>query len=248
MDYLEINAGKIIQLGDTISILFGIHNYSHYHQKHIRVSSPIEKEKKLLKDLLYLFPSPLCSVGDVTDNSVNIDFLYDIFWKCYLKDIPCCVPYPIRIYEGLGEIFGGSTPGPMVIPKCILEKKPEDIVLIQFDSRSISDFKKPLTKFEMKTTINEIVPNEKIGFIGGPDTSPYIGGEQRYGDIKYMTQQMLNCKKFVGCDSGVSHLAGLLEKEMTIVPLSRTQRVIEYYSWYKNCTIYPRNWLGPSLL
>ena len=115
---------------------------------------------------------------------------------------------------------------------------------MQLDNRSSFDFKQPLSEIEMQLIIKRFSKTKNLEIIGGPDTGNYLPEyKRRIGNIKYITQQILNCNMFIGCDSGISHIAGLLGTKMVIVPLGRHERVKEFYSGYKNTTIYSRNHL-----
>ncbi len=84
--------------------------------------------------------------------------------------------------------------------------------LCQFDSRFLKhNTHIDVTNEEIKIWIRKLSDNKNIRFIGGKDTKIYINNYIfELGDIDFIIQKLMSCKKFVGLDSGMSHLAGAL--------------------------------------
>lgn len=250
LSVLELTT-TICPLGDLLSVLFGIYNYSVYHRTKIIIHALCNQAHKSFKELLTLFKCPLIYLAPFGENKgISIDYIFDSFWSNYFKNTPSCDPWTLKFYSDLVKKFGGYYSGRPLFPKCVLKRNAsEKITLIQFDSQSTNlnpnlkfshHFKKPLSYEEMNAAIALFARTKDLALIGGPNTEPYLDYNCRFGDLSYIVQQLLNCEMFIGCDSGISHLAGLLGIYSVVVPLARFERVREYYSTYKNTVIINR--------
>lgn len=245
----------ICPLGDSISVLFGLYNYSMYHRTRIIISAICNQAYATFRELLFLFNCPLVSLAPFKKtDGISIDYMFESFWSNYFKNIPNCMPWTLKVYHGLVKKFGGYYSGRTLFPKCSLKKtNDEKITLVQFDSRSTNvnqnliqshHFKNPLNTKEMYNAIALFAKTDKIALLGGSDTKPYLKYDCRFGSLSYIVQQLLNCEMFIGCDSGISHLAGLLRTNSVIIPLARPERVEEYYATYPNTKIVRRDKLS----
>lgn len=128
---------------------------------------------------------------------------------------------------------GGKMPVQLSIPE-LRQKEPqkfEDVILCQFDGRSGGVWP--------KQTILEFLrryEDQKLVILGGPDTKSYLGDEFEYriGDLQFLINQLLSCKRFVGTDSGLAHLASILGLEIDLLPsplvdAKLVQGIFSYY-------------------
>ncbi len=115
------------------------------------------------------------------------------------------------------------------LPHSKIERSYGKDVLCQFDCRTKKQF--PLHKAK------KIVKHVNGIAIGGLDTQKYLGDsvEYRLGDIQYIASQLSSCKFFIGADSGISHMAGLLGIESYVIFKKQIRGLIEkVYPSYPN--------------
>lgn len=132
----------------------------------------------------------------------------------------------------------------IILPKTKLkETNKENICYFQFDSRSIYYGKRQLTYQETISSINRFKKNDKPMGIGGLETTKYNNFEYKLGSLNDIAQNLVNSNQFVGIDSGISHLAGLLNVKSNIILTSTIKRnqneLIEFYKFlYPNTTCH----------
>jgi hypothetical protein len=120
------------------------------------------------------------------------------------------------IIKALRFSLGGSTPSEIRFPSLRLTAtSTEEVVLFQFDTRSETGW-----PAEILREVLARYSGSKLAAIGGLDTKSYLGPpyEYRRGDLSYIAEQLLACKKFVGIDSGIAHLACILGIEVDLLP------------------------------
>jgi len=113
----------------------------------------------------------------------------------------------------------GFDPKGIVLPKCRIKRfGRNNNVYFQFDSRSPRNHgKKPLTPTECRMILSQRSRRSPIA-IGGKDTRIYLGGYRYHlGDLFRISKNLLGCRKFIGVDSGMSHLAGTLGVKSEII-------------------------------
>jgi hypothetical protein len=124
----------------------------------------------------------------------------------------------------------------------ILEYQQEDITLVQFDGRTSRRHGVGMNKEEIKLVMGKLA-NYRVVVLGGPDTRKYLGNktEYRIGGLRFLVKHMMRCKEFVGCDSGLSHLAGIVGVPSKIVILHKNQGIENAYKIYQNTLVYKHN-------
>lgn len=81
----------------------------------------------------------------------------------------------------------------------------------QFDSRFAAREGFLLKHTEIKRIIRNKIGRERMFLIGGKETQKYIPQcEYKLGDLDYLLELVVNAKRFVGVDSGIAHLAGMV--------------------------------------
>ena len=121
--------------------------------------------------------------------------------------------------------------------------------LFQFDSRSLQDVqnKTALSKYQCIESINLLKEKGTEVFgIGGIETPRYLNYEFKLGNLIEISKYLLSCKKFIGIDSGISHLAATLRVPSEIICLfntePRTSEVIQAYNlFYPNLKIHKKS-------
>jgi hypothetical protein len=85
-------------------------------------------------------------------------------------------------------------------------------VVCQFDSRFAAREGFLLKHAEIRRIIrNRIRHDERMFLIGGQDTAQYvINYEYKLGDLEYLLELVFNAKRFLGVDSGIAHLSGVV--------------------------------------
>jgi hypothetical protein len=121
----------------------------------------------------------------------------------------------------------GFDPKWIVLPKCRIKRFGcNHNVYFQFDSRSPRNHgKKPLTPTECRMILSQRSTRNPIA-IGGKDTRIYLGGYMYHlGDLFGISKKLLGCRKFIGVDSGMSHLAGTLGVKSEIINMHNIRSV-----------------------
>jgi len=116
----------------------------------------------------------------------------------------------------------------------------EKDVAVQFDSRSAPRLKRVLA--DPRWAIQSLVRHRTVAAIGGPDTQDYLKGFTY--DLHFLPElafRLMEYQLFIGCDSGISHLAGSLRIKSIIIPLDDHQLLKNMYSLYSNTTTLPNS-------
>lgn len=131
-------------------------------------------------------------------------------------------------------------------PKEIVLPKPKkkwfrrnNNVYFQLDCRSPRNHaKKPLSAMECRMILSQRSRWKPIA-IGGKDTKAYLGEyRHHFGDLVDISKRLLGCRKFIGVDSGMSHLAGTLGVKSEIINMHNIRSVeSELMGFYRE--MYP---------
>lgn len=230
---MEVVYVRPMHLGDYVVILNLLYNRAIYNQKPIQVyGSHMAKSLFDLFDyqgLEYMGDSsdrlnyagsiislmPNFSVGPIAKNTAVVPFLTAGMFD-HIRD---------NRYKQIENIE---------FPKCKRTTPPkEDIITFQFDSRSLRVNKPPVDKLEGLKIIERHCNSSKLVGLGGPDTEPYLDCEFRLGNLEYILDNLRACTKFVGIDSGLSHLAGTVNVISDIIIIhtreSHYQDLVAFY-------------------
>lgn len=111
-------------------------------------------------------------------------------------------------------------------------------VYVQFDGRTTSRQNRDMKLFQ-KINVLKDIPDWSC--LGGTDTVKYLGREASYelGDIHFIVGRLSSSKGFVGCDSGISHIAGCMGVESKVYISGRCYHCLNNYyaSSYRNCHV-----------
>jgi len=104
----------------------------------------------------------------------------------------------------------------------------ENITYFQFDSRSLHcEHKVPLSRKEAEKVISQFKShNSKVFGIGGTETKSYMNYSFHLGNLTEIAQNLCNSKKFLGIDSGISHLAGSLKINGEIINIHTQEPMV----------------------
>jgi hypothetical protein len=228
-DYSKVYHFKLHdRLGDALSIVCGFENYCKDNGvKTIMISGP-----KIFRDVIDLFN--IEHVKYINERgSKNIDYLYTLAsWN---------LPWMKRFNDVLVNLYGGNGCRDDVVLRLKDNKKvnKKDIVYCQFDTGSSN---RELIKNSRK--ILDIFSKEKnVVVLGGPTTPDYMGNDFIYerGDLSFLIDKLLACKLFIGCDSGIGHLAGILGVKSVIISFTDYEPVYHFFKKYKKTITVPFN-------
>lgn len=151
-----------------------------------------------LPEIIRCFSLKYVTTTEDDAEAIDGDYLY-----CQRRwELPWCQ----SLYDGFREAFFVPTGAPFTF-STYQHKQQNDFVYAQFDSRSVDRIP--------DCQVHKILAwfgEDKIRVIGGPDTGAYLGEKYIYsvGDLSKNISDLLACKLFVGSDSGMAHLAGIL--------------------------------------
>jgi hypothetical protein len=229
-------------LGDCLCVLLGLENYCTVNGIKANING-----YSIYKELTDIFHFEHITLKK--DIGINLDpWFHSMMMNSYVKNKNKCLPWGWLMSEVIAKQLGGKWGEIYNIPVYKGIKNPkEDITLVQFDSQSAKywstlphlNFKKPFTKKEINLIIKKHAKTP-VAAIGGNDTVPYLNIEHRRGNLHYICKQLSGCKTFLGCDSGVSHLASIMNVDTKVVAIARSACVRKYYSLYGNVEVLER--------
>jgi hypothetical protein len=122
------------------------------------------------------------------------------------------------------------------IPLCTNIKNKSKKTYVQFDCRTSRLQNRDMS---IKKKINIASKLSCASVIGGFDTCNYLGNNFSYelGDLKFIIEKISNSTLFVGCDSGISHIAGALGIESKVYIKKPYECLVRYYKSYNNCKL-----------
>lgn len=228
-------------LGDLISIAYCLENLGNQKNILFKIKTDADFEKIYTTIFSYF---NFKNIKFSTETNRDIDIIEKIRnfsknKKCKCKNglfngcffICCLSKFLIEKYK-----FDPNKSNPIETPN----KFDKKLILIQFDKKS-NHLKN--TKYS-EAEIKSLLKNKSDYYcIGGKDTTNYLkNANYMLGDLSFIIDKMTKCKEFIGIDSGMSHLAGMLGIDSTIYLKNDLGCIYEYYSnSYKNCKILNKN-------
>lgn len=213
------------KLGDTISIMVGLENYAVANElEFIEVGGHL-----LYKQLLSLFDFKHVKFSEAANPLVIDDVFIQGSWE---------VPWLSRFMQSFYARFGGVYIESSNIPRYVGKiPKKENFIACQLDSRASG-----CNSHEKMLEILRNHDSAKVIVLGGPDTDKYLGDEFEYrlGTVDFIADQLLRCKYLVAGDSGVAHLAGLLNVKSYVYPGPgvSVHAVKHFFSSYPRTVVY----------
>ena len=238
-------------LGDTMAILASLHSLNVETGKAFTVHGPA-----YVQTLLDLFDMPGVAYAGLSPDGLKMT-----------TPIARLLPGHIRWTEDRGHccaflaglLFRTDSPpdcrpNKITLPTLKMPLPPKERhVCFQFDSRSTHAQKPPLTADDARNLLARFGGENNVG-VGGHETTPYLPEyEFRLGDLRHLTRNMLACQKFVGADSGMSHLAGFCRTRGDVIimhsnPTCVRELVAFYNMAYPSLTIHTRQKTTPAML
>jgi ADP-heptose:LPS heptosyltransferase len=258
MSSIKIKFDSIYGLGDQLATVYSLENFG--------------RQKKI--------KSYICGgLGEYITNIFQLEFVLfeknetnsmlnrKVNSKPYLKNYPKSgyAHYIVRLLNLLASMgYNHYETEPLKLKEKIIEKQPKNMeVLGQFDSRFAKRHNFEINEIQISRILKTFLNKEKITMIGGKETKKYKDHNYFLGNLKELTSMVATSKKFIGVDSGMSHLAGVLGIESHVVLLlpywyaksnlkkenynicyynntDAQPSLIEYYKSYKNNKCYGR--------
>jgi hypothetical protein len=185
-------------MGDKIISCVILYSIAAMESRRILVAS-CDTTKTIIKNLGFEDRLNSCEYEDRPH-----DIQYKRFWP-FLRDTKVrCLNIKYLHMEG------GEIPSPIIVTKPaqpVVEKEP--VTYFQFDNRSSHQTKKSMTprqKMRFLRANSEFAP---VG-LGGRDTNRELPFPYELDGLVGLVDKMRSASQFVGVDSGMSHLAGVL--------------------------------------
>lgn len=225
--------GKSCGFGDLLAIFYILENLSNQIRKKIFINT-IDIDTNFFYSLK--FNNIYLNEKDIGDNYIDlIKAVIKNKKKCKNKKghfngcffISALVYYLEKEYK-----FDNTISNPI---DCSIIKNKKFNTYAQLDHRSAHP-SRTLSSAKIK---NIFFKNNCI-ILGGEDTKRYIDGDNviyELGDIDFIIKKLLDCKLFIGVDSGISHLAGCLGINSKIYVRDFCGCLTKYYRSYKNCKV-----------
>ncbi len=223
---------KYNRLGDSLTFLNGLENYCISNKIEFINVTGLEVYDTIIK----LFNINHIRYIKEFESPKNLDFVFSLSsWG---------LPWMKRFYESLSNItekdIKYSENIKLKSNKIEANYNVTNTILCQFDSRSaiIDD-----------NIISEIIAffssSSEIKVIGGLDTKKYLGNSFIYelGDLNFIVEKLNTSKYFIGCDSGIGHLAGLMGVKSYIFNFTDFEPVFHFFKEYKNTLLIPLNFI-----
>ncbi len=203
-----------IGLGDMCATVYTLENWGRLENIDHEVCG-----SEIFKELLSLIKPKHVKWTDDRRNSIKI--------ADHMKSFS---DHWIAVYDKIlsAHNFDPSVCQPL---KCDLEPYPvEEYTMIQLDGRSSKARGHSISSYNMKKLAAKYCKGH-IAILGGVETEDYWPEPVRYfrGNLEYIIRCLLGCKAFFGCDSGLSHLAGMLGVPCKIFILVPEVDIIKHF-------------------
>jgi hypothetical protein len=231
-------------LGDVLATVYCLENLG--RQTGWRSEVYGGKYRQSVLDLFDLCYIDLVSKEAGTQRIVN-------YLHPFPKSPDDCHHWIVLLQKRLETNYRGYDPSLAEPLKCCFscERKEADRVLVQFDGETARRKGRSMRPGEMRAAMRLWAESDNVVAIGGPGTRLYLGGEFTYrlGDIRSLVMQMMECKHFLGTDSGMSHLAGVLGIRSKVVVLHGYDCISRFYeTMYLHTTCYARSDIHRNIL
>ncbi|WP_020502355.1 glycosyltransferase family 9 protein [Sciscionella marina] len=230
----RLTAGSVMRfsrhnrLGDALGIVSGLEHYCRDND----VESVAVSGSHSLAEVVEAFACD--RVAHVSSSSEAID------GDAVFARSSWSVPWLSRFNLAVADIFGGrarhQTP-PLRLRAMQPPESRGSLVYCQFDARSST----PVPRDAARHVLSKLGSHGEVRVLGGPDTQAYLGEDITYvrADLNEMIACLLSCRLFVGCDSGVGHLAGCLGVPGLIVSTDDFETTWSFFRGYSNLNVIP---------
>lgn len=216
------------RLGDSLGIVAGLEHYCRDNA----VASVAVTGSPILAEVVEVFACERVRYASSPIEPVNGDAIFArSSWS---------LPWLDRFNHAVTDAYGGRARHG--VPPLSLRHAPpprvqESVVYCQFDARSST----PVPRDSVRRILNQVAAHDKVRVLGGPDTEAYLGEDVTYvrADLPEMVARLLSGRLFVGCDSGLGHLAGCLDVPGLIVSTDDFETTWSFFRGYASLSVIP---------
>ncbi|MGW1374740.1 glycosyltransferase family 9 protein [Streptomyces sp. NPDC002446] len=216
------------RLGDALSIVTGLERYCHDNA----VTSVAVTGSPILAEVVEVFACERVSYAPSPSEAISGDTIFArSSWS---------VPWLDRFNHAVTDTFGGRARHR--VPPLPLRQAPtpsgrESVVYCQLDARSST----APPRDSARRLLGQVAAHGEVRVLGGPDTAAYLGHDLTYvrAELPEMVARLLSCRLFVGCDSGLGHLAGCLGVPGLIVSTDDFETTWSFFRGYASLSVIP---------
>ncbi|MCC3766084.1 glycosyltransferase family 9 protein [Streptomyces sp. UNOC14_S4] len=216
------------RLGDALGIVTGLEHYCRDNS----VASAAVTGSPILAEVVEVLACERVSYVPSPSEAIAGDALFArSSWS---------VPWLDRFNHAVTDAFGGRARHrvpPLPLRQVPTPSGQEDVVYCQLDARSSTA---PPRDFARRL-LSQVAANSEVRVLGGPDTQAYLGQDLTYvrAELHEMVARLLSCRFFVGCDSGLGHLAGCLGVPGLIVSTDDFETTWAFFRGYASLSVIP---------
>ena len=216
------------RLGDSLGIVSGLEHYCRDNA----VESVVVTGSPILAEVVEVFACERVRYTPSPSEAINGDAIFArSSWS---------VPWLDRFNHAVTETFGGRDRhevSPLPLRRAPTSSAQENVVYCQLDARSST----PLPRHSARRLLSQVAAHGEVRVLGGPDTQPYLGQDLTYvrAELSEMVARLLSCRLFVGCDSGLGHLAGCLGVPGLIVSTDDFETTWSFFRGYASLSVIP---------
>ncbi|WP_107499078.1 hypothetical protein [Streptomyces sp. SM12] len=216
------------RLGDALGIVTGLEHYCRDNA----VASVAVTGSPALAEVVEVFACERVRYAPLSDRAVSGDAIFArSSWS---------LPWLDRFHHSVSDTYGGRVRH--CVTPLLLRQEPErpereDVVYCQFDARSGTAL--PLRS--ARRLLSQVAAHGDVHVLGGPDTQYYLGHDVTYvrAELPEMVARLLSCRLFIGCDSGLGHLAGCLAVPGLIVSTDDFETTWSFFRNYASLSVIP---------
>ncbi|MGI5259319.1 hypothetical protein [Streptomyces angustmyceticus] len=216
------------RLGDALGIVTGLENYCRDNA----IASVAVTGSPILAEVVEVFACGRVRHVPSPSEAISGDAIFArSSWS---------LPWLDRFNHAVTDTFGGRARHQ--VPPLPLREEPtpsgqENVVYCQLDARSGT----PLPRRSARRLLSQVAAHGEVRVLGGPDTQDYLGQDLTYvrAELPEMVTRLLSCRLFVGCDSGLGHLAGYLGVPGLIVSTDDFETTWSFFRGYASLSVIP---------
>ncbi len=216
------------RLGDALGIVTGLEHYCRDNA----VASIAVTGSPALAEVVEVFACERVSYASSSSKTISGDAIFArSSWS---------LPWLDRFNHAVTDTFGGRARHrvpPLPLRQAPVPGDQENVVYCQFDARSST----PPPRHIARRLLSQIAAHGEVRILGGPDTPDYLGQDLTYirAELPEMVTRLLSCRLFVGCDSGLGHLAGCLGVPGLIVSTDDFETTWSFFRDYAGLSVIP---------
>ncbi|MFI7094882.1 hypothetical protein [Streptomyces lydicus] len=216
------------RLGDALSIVTGLERYCRDNA----IASVAVTGSPILAEVVEVFACGRVSYVPSPSEAISGDAIFArSSWS---------LPWLDRFNHAVTDTFGGRARHqvpPLPLREAQTPSGQENVVYCQLDARSST----PLPRRSARRILSQVAAHGEVRLLGGPDTQDYLGQDLTYvrAELPEMVTRLLSCRLFVGCDSGLGHLAGYLGVPGLIVTTDDFETTWSFFRGYASLSVIP---------